>query len=90
MDDYRVGYVDSDGEAVAVFLDSAEDCNCGNLMAYARIGEHAEASLDWIRAQPLSSALQYAPLHEYLCRRYADTPGEEPLRLVIDQAAVPR
>jgi hypothetical protein len=90
MRDYRVGYVNSDGEAVAVFIDSAADCNPGMLLSYARIGEHGEAAFDWIREQPLAHADQYAELHKYLGRRYVETPGEEPLNLVIDQAAVPR
>ncbi|BBY54173.1 hypothetical protein H7J07_06045 [Mycobacterium koreense] len=90
MGDYRVGYVDADGEAVAFFLDSAEDCNAGHLMTYMRVGEHDEAAIDWINEQPLAAADLYGPLHEYLSHRYATAPGETPLNLVIDQAAVPR
>lgn len=90
MQEYRVGYVDSDGEPVAVFIDSAPDCNPGFLMSYARIGEHSEASLDWVREQPLAGPNEYGQLHDYLSRRYADPHPEPPLKLVIDQAGVPR
>lgn len=89
MEDYRVGYVVSEGAPVAVFLDSGPGCNAGMLMSYIEIGEHGEASLDWIREQPLADAALYTPLHAYLRERYAEQPGE-PLNLVIDQAAVPR
>lgn len=91
MKDYRVGYIDEDGEPVAVFIDSTEDCRPGRIMVYARVGEHAEADIEWVRQQPLADSALSAPLHAYLERRYGDPPGEcESLRLVIDQAAVPR
>lgn len=89
MQDYRVGYVDSDGEPVAVFIDSGSDCNPGRLMSYARMGEHSEADIDWVAAQPLADEELYRELHGYLSRRYAEFPGDQ-LNLVISQAAVPR
>lgn len=89
MQNYRIGYVDSADEAVAVFIDSADDCNFGMLMSYMRMGEHGEAAIDWIRDQPLAGADLYQGLHRYLSRRYAETPGD-PVNLIIDQEAVPR
>ena len=91
MKNYHVGYLDVDGDPVAVFTDSAADCRPGNIMVYARMGEHAEADIAWVRQQPLASLTLSAPLHEYLARRYSDPPGEcEAVNLVIDQGAVPR
>lgn len=87
---YRVAYVLSEGEPIAVFLDSSADCNSGNVMTYARVGEHCEGSIDWVREQPLAPADQYQALHNYLARRYADPSHEDPVELVIDQDALPR
>lgn len=90
MKDYRVGYVVEDGgETLAVFLDSGPDCANGRLMSYARVGEHSEASIDYLRERPLAAETQYRALHAYLSRRYAEPPGE-PLLLVVDQAGLPR
>lgn len=91
MKDYRVGYVDDGGEPVAVFIDSTQDCRPGRIMVYTRMGEHAEADIEWVRQQPLAELAQSGSLHAYLERRYSDPPGEcDCLRLVIDQSAVPR
>jgi hypothetical protein len=87
---YRVAYVLSQGEPIAVFLDSSADCNSGNAMTYARAGEHCEGSIDWVRQQPLASADQYRDLHSYLVLRYADPSHRNPVELVIDQEALPR
>lgn len=90
MNDYRVGYVVEDGgETLAVFLDSGPDCATGNLMSYARLGEHSEASIEYLRGRPLAEEAQYRDLHGYLSRRYAEPPGD-PVRLVVDQGGVPR
>ena len=89
MQDYRVGYIDVDGDPEAVFIDSTPDCQPGRLMIYARMGEHSEADIEWVRQQPLADLASAAPLHMYLERRYSSPPGEL-LRLVIDQNAVPR
>ncbi len=89
MQDYRVGYIDVDGDPVAVFIDSTSDCRPGNIMVYARMGEHSEADIEWVRQQPLAELERAAPLHTYLEQRYSSPPGEL-LRLVIDQVAVPR
>lgn len=89
MTDYRVGYViEPGGEPLAVFLDSV--ALPGKFAVYAQLGEHAEADLEYLRAQPLAGEAEYRDLHAYLSRRYAESPGEPPLRLVIDQAGVPR
>lgn len=90
MTDYRVAYVLSDGDPVAVFLDSGPDCNPGYLMTYARVGEHGEGSIEWVREQPLPAEDQYRDLHAYLSRRYADPSQGEPVTLVIDQQGLPR
>ena len=90
MDEYRVGYLVEDGDQpLAVFLDSAPDCNAGNLRVYARLGEHGEAAISYLRGLSLAGEPQYRDLHEYLSRRYAGGPGES-LRLVIDQDGAPR
>lgn len=89
MEESRVGYVRVDNEAVAVFIDSAGDSNPGCLITYAWMGEHAEASLEWVRAQPLASEELYAKMHGYLTRRYGNA-WSGPEALKIDQAAVPR
>jgi len=89
MKEYRVGYIDADGDPVAVFIDSTEDCGPGRIMVYARMGEHSEADIEWVRQQPLADTARSQSLHAYLERRYSEPPGE-PLQLVIDQAAVPR
>jgi phage terminase large subunit GpA-like protein len=88
MQDYRVGYIFVEDEAEAVFIDSGRDCFRGQLTVYARLGEHADADIAWIRQQPLASEDQYQKLHQYLSRRYASS--NDPANLVIDQAAVPR
>ncbi|KLI09356.1 hypothetical protein A5741_11765 [Mycolicibacterium conceptionense] len=90
MTNYRVAYVLSGGEPVAVFLDSAADCNPGNLMTYMRVGEHDEGSIEWVREQPPAVEYQYRDLHAYLARRYADPSQGESLELVIDQTGLPR
>ena len=91
MQDYRVGYITVDGEPEAVFTDSTPDCRPGRIMVYARMGEHSEADIEWVRQQPLADPADAASLHSYLARRYSDPPGDcPPLRLVIDQESVPR
>jgi hypothetical protein len=87
-DDYRVGYVLlDDGEPLAVFLDSAAECHPGSLTCYARVGEHSEVPITYLRQWPLASEPQYRNLHVYLSRRYAHGPGDA-LNLVVDQAGV--
>lgn len=90
MHAYRVAYVLSDGVPVAVFLDSAGDCNPGYLMTYARAGEHGEGSIEWIRGQQPATDEQYGDLHAYLARRYANPSQGEALALTIDQAGLLR
>lgn len=89
MQDYHVGYISVDGEPLAVFTDSPPDCRPGRIMVYARMGEHSEADIEWVRQQPLADPADATSLHAYLERRYSEPPGE--LRqLVIAQDAVPR
>lgn len=91
MTDYRVAYVFSDDQPVAVFLDSEQDANPGNLLTYARLGEHSEASIDWVRQQPAATEDQYHDLHDYLTKhRYGSLAGYDTLDLVIDDAGLPR
>ena len=87
--DYRVGYLSEGGEPLAVFLDSATEVNAGKLLVYARVGEHSEADVDYLRGLPLADEDLYRTLHTYLSRRYAAGPGD-PLNLVIDQEGLPR
>lgn len=91
MQDYHVGYIVVDGEPVAVFTDSTPDCRPGRIMVYARMDEHSEADIEWVRQQPLADPSAATTLHTYLERRYSDPPGGcQPVQLVIDQDAVPR
>lgn len=88
MRDYRVAYVlEDDGEPLAVFLDSVTDCAPGNVGSYARVGEHSEASIEYVRSRPVAAEADYLPLHTYLSRRYGAGP-DEPLNLVVDQAGL--
>lgn len=84
MQDYRVTYRMEGDDVLAVFPDSAADCNPGSLMVYAVMGEHSEADAAWAASLPLASEDDYGPLHEYLTRRYADPRQRTPVRLVIE------
>ena len=89
ISNFRVGYLTEDVEALAVFLDSGPEAGSGKLTVYARVGEHSEAAVDYLRGLPLAGEPLYHQLHTYLARRYADGPVE-PLNLVVDQSGVPR
>ena len=89
MTNFRVAYIDEDGEPLAVFLDSGAEAGPGRLIVYSRVGEHSEADIDYLRRLPLASEATYQQLHAYLSRRYAGDPGQ-PLTLTIDQEGVPR
>lgn len=86
---YRVAYLAEDGAPLAVFLDSGPQTRPGALTVYARIGEHGEAAVEYLRRLPLASEQLYHGLHTYLTKRYAGGPGES-LTLVVDQKGVPR
>lgn len=86
---YRVGYVVEGTEPLAVFLDSGPQAGHGRLTVYARLGEHAEADIDYLRGLPRATPAHYADLHTYLTRRHAGNPLV-PLPLTIDQTGVPR
>lgn len=51
-----------DGEVIALFCDSARDCNPGNVMSYMHVGQHGEASRILGRNLRLASPDEYAPL----------------------------
>ncbi len=88
---YRVGYVVEDDDAIlAVFLDSGPDSHDGHLIAYAPMGQHTEASIDYIRSRPLAREDQFGKLHAFLARWYGEPPAPTPVQLVVDQRGVPR
>ncbi|BBX87970.1 hypothetical protein [Mycolicibacterium aubagnense] len=88
MRDYRVAYVlEDDGEPLAVFLDSLGHCTSGNVMSYARVDEHSDATVDYVRSRPLAQEADYQKLHTCLTRRYGSGP-DEPVNLVIDQSGL--
>jgi len=88
--EYRVRYlVEDDGCVLAVFTDSAADCAPGHLLVYSPVGEHSEASTDYLRRLLPAEEPQYRDLHTYLSTRYPARPGT-PLHLIIDTDGAPR
>lgn len=60
-----------DGAVIALFCDSAKDCNPGHVMSYMHIGQHGEASRTLGRNLRLATPDEYAPLLAELRRIYA-------------------
>lgn len=65
---------DRSGEVVAFFPETAKDgsCNRGNIMCYAHVGQHSEASLDYFWSCKPCSEEEYAPLLKELQGIYDD------------------
>lgn len=51
-----------DGEVIALFCDTANDCNPGCVMSYMHVGQHSEASRNLGQNLRLASPEEYAPL----------------------------
>ena len=51
-----------EGDVIALFCNSAADCNPGNVMSYMHIGQHGEASRNLGQNLKLATPAQYAPL----------------------------
>ena len=62
------------GEIIAFFPDTMYDgsCNPGNLMSYAHIGQHSEASIDYYNMCRPATEEEYAPLLHELEQIYDD------------------
>lgn len=61
----------SDGDVIALFCDTAKDCNPGHVMSYMHLGQHGEASRYLGRDLKLASPAEYAPLFREMSRIYA-------------------
>lgn len=71
----------SDGQVIALFCDSAKDCNAGNVMSYMRVGQHDETSRHLGRNLKLATPDEYAPLLRELTGIYAPETIEPVSRL---------
>lgn len=49
----RVKFVELDGEVLALFPDTAKQCNPGMIMSYQHIGQHGEASKSLMHKKPV-------------------------------------
>ena len=63
-----------DGEVIALFCDSAKDCNAGNVMSYMHVGQHGEASRNLGQNLRLATPEEYAPLLRELRAIYHPEP----------------
>lgn len=60
-----------EGDVIALFCDSAKDCNPGHVMSYMHVGQHGEASRYLGRNLKLASPAEYEPLLRELSDIYA-------------------
>jgi hypothetical protein len=60
-----------EGDVIALFCNSAKDCNHGNVMSYQHVGQHGETSQQLGRHLRLATPDQYAPLKRELERVYS-------------------
>lgn len=51
-----------EGDVIALFCNSAADCNPGNVMSYMHVGQHGEASRQLVRVTKLAHHEKYMPL----------------------------
>lgn len=72
-----------EGDVIALFCDSAKDCNAGNVMSYQHVGQHGEASRHLGRNLKLATPDEYAPLLRELRAVYAPEPIEPVSRLYV-------
>lgn len=61
---------DSDGKIIA-FLPELS-ANVGNIVCYAHIGQHGEASIEYYHGTEKALPSEYEPLHKELKRIYSD------------------
>lgn len=69
----RVYYIkDTEGSIHCVFLDQlvAYDINYINVTTYTRIGQHGEATLEWINEQRPAREFEYRHLHKEISSIY--------------------
>jgi hypothetical protein len=59
-----------EGDVIALFCNTAKDCNPGNVMCYQHIGQHGEASRHIGIMLRLATPEEYAPLLRELNRAY--------------------
>lgn len=53
-------------EVMAVFTESAKDCNFGHIMSYNHCGQHSECSFAYIETLKLATEKQYKDLYNEL------------------------
>lgn len=70
------------GDVIALFCNSAEECNPGHIMSYMHIGQHGETSRQIRRYLKLATEQEYAPLLSELRGIYAPEPINAVKRLV--------
>lgn len=63
-----------DGEVIALFCDSAKDCNPGYVISYLHVGQHGEAAADIGRTLRLAKPREYAALLAELTDIYKPEP----------------
>jgi alkylated DNA nucleotide flippase Atl1 len=71
-----------EGDVIALFCNSANDCTPGNVMSYQHVGQHGEASRQLGRNLKLATPEEYAPLLRELRAIYAPETIEPVSRLV--------
>jgi hypothetical protein len=60
-----------EGDVIALFCNSANDCRPGNVMCYQHVGQHGEASRQLGRNLKLATPAEYAPLLRELQQIYS-------------------
>ena len=74
-------------EVIALFCDSAKDCNPGRVMSYMHVGQHGEACRDLGRNLRLATPKEYASLKRELEGIYWPEPIIPVTRLVARYGA---
>lgn len=72
-----------DGEIIAMFCNSSNYCNPGNVMSYMHIGQHGEASRHLGRNLKLATPEEYAPLLRELSGIYAPEFSINPVKRLV-------
>lgn len=70
-----------EGDVIALFCESAQYCNPGNVMSYMHVGQHGEASRDLGRGLKLAAPEEYSGLLRELRSIYAPEPVHAVRRL---------
>lgn len=75
----KATYPDGESEILAVFPHKDYSANPGNVMCYAHVGQHQEASLKFVDQAKSATPEEYADLHLELTRIYGkEGPGDDP------------